>query len=80
MTENGPGQRKLIRMNPEPTSEPRPLRFRAGDGKWLTDEIARIEREATERLRTGISRSSVQTGALALLKLQQNGIVELSAE
>jgi hypothetical protein len=66
-------------MNPQPNFEQRSLRFRVGD-KWLTDEIARIEREATERLRTGISRSSVQTGALALLKLQLNGVVELSPE
>ena len=67
-------------MNTQPNIDERSFRFRAGNTKWLTDEIARIEGLATERIRAGISHQSVQTGALALLKMELDGVVELSAE
>jgi hypothetical protein len=56
-------------MNTEPKPDHRSFRFRIGKGARLTDEIASIEALATERLRAGVSYHSVQTDALALLKL-----------
>lgn len=44
------------------------FRFRSGTGLWLVEEIQRIEALATERLRCGVSDSSVRIGALALLQ------------
>jgi len=44
-----------------------------GKGKWLADEIAHIERLATERLEAGVSYNSVQTGALVLLRMALDG-------
>ena len=65
-------------------TEHRSFRFRLGKGSWLSDEIAHIETLATDRLRAGISYHSVQTGALALLRLALDGttgdLVELLAE
>ena len=65
-------------------TEHRSFRFRLGKGRWLADEIAHIETLATDRLRAGISYHSVQTGALALLRLALDGttgdLVELLAE
>ena len=43
--------------------------FRTAKGKWLSDEIASIEKLATDRLRDGVAYHSVQTGTLVLLKL-----------
>ena len=61
-------------MNDKPNTEHRSFRFRMGTGKWLTDEIAHIERLATERLRAGVSYNSVQTGAFVLLKMALDGV------
>ena len=70
-------------MNTQPTADRRAFRFRLGKGKWLADEIAHIERLATERLLAGVSYQSVQTGALVLLKLTLDRVttelVELSS-
>jgi len=60
-------------MTTKPNIEHRSFRFRMGKGKWLTDEIAHIERLATERLQAGVSYNSVQTGALVLLKMALDG-------
>ena len=60
-------------MTTQPKTEHRSFRFRMGKGKWLADEIAHIERLATDRLRAGTSYDSVQTGALVLLKMALAG-------
>jgi len=61
-------------MTTQSNTEQRSFRFRMGKGKWLADEIAHIERLATERLRAGVSYNSVQTGALVLLKMALDGV------
>ena len=61
-------------MTTQPNAENHFLRFRTGNGKWLTDEIVYIEALASERLSAGIAYDSVQTGSLALLKLALNGV------
>ena len=62
-------------MTTQSNTEQRSFRFRMGTGKWLADEIAHIERLATDRLRAGVSYNSVQTGALVLLKMALEGVV-----
>ncbi len=62
-------------MNNQPDADTGCFRFRAGTGRWLSDEIARIEALATERRRAGIPSASVTTGALALLRLALDDVV-----
>ncbi len=61
-------------MTTQPKPDLRSFGFRSRNGKGLTQEIANIERLATERLRAGIADHSVQTGALALLKIALEGV------
>jgi hypothetical protein len=49
------------------------FQFQTGNGKLLIDEIAYIERLATERLRVGVEYQSIQFGALVLLKMAIEG-------
>ena len=58
----------------QPNPDQHSFRFRSATGKWLTDEIAYIESLAANRLRAGVSFASVQTGALALLKIAMEGV------
>ena len=57
-------------LNPEHRS----FHFRTVKGKWLHDEIASIEKLATDLLHDGVAYHSVQTGALVLLKLALEGV------
>ena len=57
-------------LNPERRS----FQFRTAKGRWLTAEITSIEKLATDLLRDGVAGHSVQTGALALLKIALEGI------
>ena len=66
-------------MNTQPNPDCCPFRFRTGHTKWLTEEIGRIEALATERIHAGGSYQSVQIGSLALLKIELEKVVELSA-
>lgn len=68
------GEERKPMMNAKPNREQCSFRFRTGKDQWLTDQIACIEAVATERLRAGVSFHSVQTGALALLKMLLDGV------
>lgn len=74
---NNNGKERQLPMSANPSRADDCFRFRAAKGKWLTDEIVAIEALATERLHAGVSYHSVQTGALALLKL---ALQEVSGE
>ena len=56
-------------MTTQPTTACRSFQFRTAKGRWLNDEIASIEKLATDLLRDGVAYHSVQTGTLVLLKL-----------
>jgi len=56
-------------MNKAESSHDKHFRFNTRKGQCLTDQIAEIEALATQRLRAGVAYYSVQTGALALLRL-----------
>ncbi len=61
-------------MTTQPTTASRSFQFRTAKGRWLNDEIASIEKLATDLLREGVAYHSVQTGALALLKIAIEGV------
>ena len=71
-------------MKTRPNTDRQCFRFRTAKGQWLTDEIARIEALATERINAGISLPSAQTGGRVLLKGLLHDVaidlVELSPE
>ena len=61
-------------MTIQSTTASRSFQFRTAKGRWLNDEIASIEKLATDLLRDGVAYHSVQTGALALLKIAMEGV------
>lgn len=61
-------------MTAHPNSEHHSFHFRTAKGKRVNDEIASIEKLATDLLRDGVAYHSVQTGALVLLKLALEGV------
>ena len=61
-------------MTIHPTTACRSFQFRTAKGRWLNDEIASIEKLATDLLHEGVAYHSVQTGALALLKIAMEGV------
>jgi len=66
---NKPERNSVTIMQPKPGHQRLRYRFRTGRGVPLTEEIARIEALASDRLADGASHQSVQTGARALLNL-----------
>ena len=61
-------------MTTQLTAVSRSFQFRTTKGRWLNDEIASIEKLATDLLHEGVAYHSVQTGALALLKIAMEGV------
>lgn len=72
------GEERQLTMTAQSNTDRQSFRFRTTKGQWLTDEIAAIERLATERMNAGISLHSAQTGARVLLRgLLHDAPVEL---
>ena len=61
-------------MTTQPNTASRSFQFRTAKGRWLNDEIASIEKLATDLLREGVAHHSVQTGAFSLLKIAMEGV------